>query len=393
MEEIINAIVPPTLEEEIYDLSDVEKGNSDLIRVEMNIIEFPLFTKNKKIQMNQGMKYVFDSDKNKYLEVTPVLNGKIPLEYDENIFYALLRIYKKQNLNKKIFFDWGHLLSEANLKYTGGNLEKTREALIRMTKTFYTFHNTFYSNPDGRVLSDEIRTTMFSSRVISFTEAQESREDLLMYFKNKKVKEIVEVTFSDYFYQNIIRKGFIYFDSKELLGINNAVTRNLFMLFTKWRNGKDFLMCYSKLIASRVPLSWKKENINKSVKIIQRSLDELKEMNLIKDYNFNKKKNYETSYFQIYFDLSKHNRHYVKREKTHQENLQITEAITREKNNKIQEAEIVVEKIIKKKVNKEMYQKLIDVWCIENNFNEKDKTNRIIADKALKNKYIIEGEK
>ena len=86
MEEIINAVVPPTLEEEVYDLSDVERGNSDLIRVEMNIIEFPLFTKNKKIQINQGMKYIFDSDKNKYLEVTPVLNGKIPLEYDENIF-------------------------------------------------------------------------------------------------------------------------------------------------------------------------------------------------------------------------------------------------------------------------------------------------------------------
>ena len=39
-----------------------------------------------------------------------------------------------------------------------------------------------------------------------------------------------------------------------------------------------------------------------------------------------------------------------------------------------------------------MYQKLIDVWCIENNFNEKDKTNRLIADRTLKSKYIIEGE-
>ena len=66
--------------------------------------------------------------------------------------------------------------------------------------------------------------------------------------------------------------------------------------------------------------------------------------------------------------------------------------ITKEKNINVQEAE-VIEKIVKKKVTEEMYQKLIDVWCIENNFNEKDKTNRIIADEALKNKYIIEGEK
>ena len=60
MEEIINAIVPPTLEEEIYDLSDVEKGNSDLIRVEMNIIEFPLFTKNKKESVDFLKEKMFD---------------------------------------------------------------------------------------------------------------------------------------------------------------------------------------------------------------------------------------------------------------------------------------------------------------------------------------------
>ena len=76
----------------------------------------------------------------------------------------------------------------------------------------------------------------------------------------------------------------------------------------------------------------------------------------------------------------------------HDDKMIITDAITKEKNESVQEAE-VLEKIIKKKVTKEMYQKLIDVWCIENSFNEKDKTNRLIADKALKNKYIIEGEK
>lgn len=36
---------------------------------------------------------------------------------------------------------------------------------------------------------------MFSSRVILFKDAQENREDLLVYFKNRKVKEIVEALF------------------------------------------------------------------------------------------------------------------------------------------------------------------------------------------------------
>ena len=101
MEEIINAIVPPTLEEEIYDLSDVEKGNSDLIRVEMNIIEFPLFTKNKKIQMNQGMKYVFDSDKNKYFIVI-ILNFQLEINIKSNRKCSWFRISKNCNSLSKV---------------------------------------------------------------------------------------------------------------------------------------------------------------------------------------------------------------------------------------------------------------------------------------------------
>ena len=52
--------------EEFVDISDslieLEK-NRDLIRLEMNIVEYPIFSKNKNIKQNQVRKYYFNSEK------------------------------------------------------------------------------------------------------------------------------------------------------------------------------------------------------------------------------------------------------------------------------------------------------------------------------------------
>ena len=130
-------------------------------------------------------------------------------------------------------------------------------------------------------------------------------------------------------------------------------------------------------------MSWKKENINKSVKAMLRAMDELKALDLIKDYKFTKDERYEDSYFEVFYD-KRHNRNYVKREQTNQEQLQIEN---------IEEAEIIQQKIVPKLINRVNYEKLIDAWCIENDFEMKDKTSRFVADKALKVRYIIEEDK
>lgn len=290
---------------EDYSLGEMMES-SDLIRVEMNAVEYPLFSKNKKIKVNQIIKYTFDGDR--YLEVKPVAGGKIPLEFDENVFYGLMRIYKKQGHHQKVYFDWQHLIEETGIKYNGTSLTKTKAALKRMCETHYVFNNLFYSNAKRDIIKDNLSTTMFSKREITLKDAQETSEEHLKYFRSGKVKEIVEVTFSTPFYENIIRKGFLYFDSNELLMLENAITRNIFMLLTKWRNGEEFIKRHSKYIAGRIPLSWKKENINKSVKSIINAMEDLKKMELIKDYNFVKTTVYETSYFQVFFDKKKHNK-------------------------------------------------------------------------------------
>jgi hypothetical protein len=66
-------------------LIEMEK-NKDLIRMEMNIVEFPIFSKNTLVKINQIRKYYFSTDMNSYLEILPALNTQIPGEIEERVF-------------------------------------------------------------------------------------------------------------------------------------------------------------------------------------------------------------------------------------------------------------------------------------------------------------------
>ena len=62
--------------EEFVDISDslieLEK-NRDLIRLEMNIVEYPIFSKNKNIKQNQVRKYYFNSEKTSFWKLDQLL--------------------------------------------------------------------------------------------------------------------------------------------------------------------------------------------------------------------------------------------------------------------------------------------------------------------------------
>ena len=94
-DEMVESFIRETeLVEEFLDVLDYEETNS-LIRMEMNVIEFPIFSKNPKVKKNQILKYYFSKDKQSYLEITPPNNEAIPGEFDERVFIALLNVMKK----------------------------------------------------------------------------------------------------------------------------------------------------------------------------------------------------------------------------------------------------------------------------------------------------------
>lgn len=333
----------PVETEENYALEDMYGNEHDkLIRYEMNAIELPLFSKDKKIKELESRKYIFDNTKDQYVEVIPSNKSKIPQEFDERIFLAIMRIYQKQQYNMTVYTDYYTLIDEASLNHDGKIYKRTEEALERLSETNYVFNNIFYSNEFQNIQNDKIKTNIFSVRIISFKSAKENGERFLKYFRNSKIKEVIEIKLSPHFYENIVRKGFLYFDYDNLLQIENSVARTLYTMLTKWRNGDLYIKRHSKLLASRIPLSWKSKNITNTIRTIDNALNYLKERNLIKGFKYLKEKKHADSYFEVYFDQT-HNNNFIKRKKTGQEDIEILD---------ISEAEVITEKAV---INNNIY--------------------------------------
>ncbi len=296
--------------EEYVDISDslieLEKNN-ELIRMEMNIIEFPIFSKSSKIKKNQAMKYYFNSEKTSFLEIIPTLDETIPGETEERVFIALLKIFKEKGYKQTFYCTANDILNNMNVENRGtrnGLYSKIRSAIKKLSETNYRFKNLFYSNEINKVVDDFIRTTIFSSRKITISDANNTEKKL---FEDGRIKEIYEINISKHFYENIIKKGYLTFDAEELLNIKDSVTRSIYTQITKWRNNKLYLKRPAFFIARKIPLAWKGTNVRKTVIRIEKSLEELKNTNYIKDFKTIKNGKVDTTEFEIFFS-DEHNK-------------------------------------------------------------------------------------
>ena len=346
------------IDEEIYDITEIikEETHKNIIRMEMNTIEFPLFTKNKKIKENVGMKYIFNKENDQYLEVKPVINEKIPSEFDERLYIGMLNILREQGYNRKIYFNYKKLMDKSKIAYNGRSLSLVKRALERLGTTSFIFNNCFYSNPQMEIKKNKIVTKILSYRELNFERAIKVDEGLKIFFTNGKIKEIIEVTFDDVFFDNIISKGYLYFNADDLQNLEYDISRSLYTMMTKWRNKNVYLKRYSKFLASRIPLSWKKENIAGSIKSIKRAMEELKEKGLIDEYRFDKNKSNDKSYFEIFFN-KKHNKNLYEAYLTGQENFVIDE--TKEKLLEDSKLLILEDKEEKREITRENFEKTV----------------------------------
>ena len=284
-----------------YSLDRKEIENSNLVRLEMNVIEFPFFTKNKKIKLNTKMKYVFSKNKNRWLCVIPQAGSKIPGEFEERIFYALMQLYRNNNYNDTVYFDYFTLIKEMGVSYSGSILRQVKKGLDILAGTNYEFNNCFYLNEMHGIKNENLKTGIFSIRTIEFKNDREVPEECKKYFKNKRIKELVAVTFKGDFYKNVVTKGFLRFDSKMLLEMDDSVARTIFLMITKWRNKELYIKRYSKEIAGKIPLSFEKGTMSHTIKRIKKALDYLKDRQLLSDYRFCKEGGLPESYFDIFF--------------------------------------------------------------------------------------------
>lgn len=287
-------------------LLELEK-NKDLVRMEMNIVEFPIFSRSKTLKVDQIKKYYFSSDKQSFLEVIPAVQTTIPGELEERIFIALLKIFRN-NGYKQTFYcrmtDIFENMKVANTNTRNSLYAKIRNSISKLATTTFKFKNLFYSSELNKIDSDLIVTNILTYRVVTFKDSTNNEKK---FFNDKRVKEVYKITLSQHFFENIIRKGYLTFDADELLDIKDSVTRSIYTMITKWRKNNLYLLKPAFYIARRVPLAWDGSAIRKTVLKIEKSLIELKEANHILDYNMIRKNKWDKTDFEIYFDES-HNK-------------------------------------------------------------------------------------
>ena len=298
-EETIN--FKKTRKEEYLDIDEslveLEKSSS-IIRLELNSIELPLFSKDTKRVKNQIKVYHFKTDKSSYLEVEAPANYSIPGEFEERVFITLTKIMKNNNYSRKFIVSANDILENMGL-FNKTYYKRIREALTLLSKTNYTFANSLYSNKESGILDEKIMSSIMNIAIIS---KKDKRAGEIECFEDGRIKEVYEISFSDYFYDNIIRRGYLAFDAEQLLSIENSVARAIFTIVEKWRGYDLYLKRPIFLIARRIPLTWNKKNVGRTISTIEKAIEELKINKLIKDYTIIKTSKLELAEIEITFD-------------------------------------------------------------------------------------------
>lgn len=283
-----------------------DSSDNSLVRMEMNVIEFPMFSKNPKVKKNQALKYYFSKDKQSYLEITPPNNEAIPNELDERVFIALLKVMKK-NGNSPIFYcSLTDIIDGLNVngKARKAMYSRIQPSVVKLSKTNYAFFNLFYKSSLRSKVDDLISTSLLSIRIITFKDADDKEKN---FFKDRRVKEVYRIRIADDIYDNITNKGYLVFDADVLLSIKDSVVRSLYTQITKWRFNQLYLKRPIYYIAQKIPLSWEGSMVFKSTQKIIDSFEELKRLCLITDFKYLKGKKVENSEIEVFFS-SEHNK-------------------------------------------------------------------------------------
>ena len=282
-------------------LEELEK-NSDIIRMEMNTIEYPLFSKDPKRVKNQIKVYNFKADGSSFLEVEAPYGYAIPGEFEERVFIGLTKIMKKNGYQKKFICTINEVLESLNVT-NWSYMPKIKNALRLLSKTNYTFKNILYSSEIKGVFETEKTERIMKVTIVT---RENNKANEYEKFDDKRVKEIYVIEFEDIFYDNIVSKGYLAFDSEKLLAIENSVARSIYTMIEKWRGYNLYLKKQAFFIARRIPLKWEKKNIKRTIDIIEKALLDLKNMDLILTYNILKKTKWELAEIEILFD-DRHN--------------------------------------------------------------------------------------
>jgi len=331
--------------------------DSDMvIQYELNMLELPFFSKNGKVKEGESIKYIFSESTDSYMQAIPSGDKdsgyKIPQEFDEKIFLAVMRLAKIQG--KTIITTYYQLLNMANYsKKDGRNYARVKESLYRLEGTGYKLKNCFYSPLLKTVVPEEMKIQIIQHlRLVNLNEIEnfpeEMQENYKSYFRKNKVEEIIKIVLSDEIYANIEDKGYLLYDVEELLKIGTSGERKLYQMLMKWSHkGRNKIVekkC--KFLAAKIPLSVTPENIGNTIRTIKKYSKNLVQVGYIESYEFKKASPILESYMIFFMNESSKKQVILEQEnnkvqqKHKQPDLPITEAETIEKGKAIDDKQM-----------------------------------------------------
>lgn len=299
-QETIETPATEIIEEIVYMDENLIK-NKDLIRVDINIVQFPIFSKNTQKKVNQIVKYYFNKNRDTYITVTPAAGDYIPGEAEEKIFIALMQLMKEKGMPKKFIISSNDLKDKLKLN-TNRYAEIVKKSLIRLSRTNYNFKNTMYSSEYKGTIKEEISTPILTLKILTLS-LKENKKYRLSY-KDKRIKELYEIDISDHFYNNVIQKGYLVYNSSILLEISTSTARTIYMLIEKLRFNNLYLKIDTMFLIKRIPLKYDKKLLSRTIKVLEHAFDELKKKELIQDFKFLKDKTWEKSEIEIFLKES-----------------------------------------------------------------------------------------
>ena len=297
-DEVVDTKETEIVEENIYVDEDFIKNRS-LIRMDLNLIQYPIFSKNTKRKENQIVKYFFNKNKDTFITVIPSAGNYIPGEAEEKVFIALMKIMKQRGMPRKFIVTSKELKEELSLN-TGRYIAIVKDALLRLSSTTYNFKNTMYSSEKKTVLSEEVQTAIMSLKILKLEDKNNIK--IKKEINDNRVKEVYEICISDHFYNNIVTKGYLVYNSDILLSIDTSTARTIYMLIEKLRFNELYLKIDTLFLIKRIPLKYSKSHMSRTIKILESNLQELRDKNLIESFSFIKESTWEKSEIEIYFN-------------------------------------------------------------------------------------------
>lgn len=296
-----NEVIDNNIEEILEENLTIDNNliqNGSLIRVDMNVVQYPLFSKNTRRKINQAVKYYFNGNRDTYIKVSPIAGDHIPGDFDEKVFIAISKIIKKRGFSRNF------TVTSSDIKRELGNekdyiYKNIRQSIKRLSSTNYIFKNTMYSSEIKGVIDREISTNILTVEIIDLK--LDSNKKYREEYQDLRVKEIYKFSINDHFYNNIVSKGYLVYDSDVLLQIPTSTARTLYMLIEKLRFDKSKLEVDIVFLIKRIPLKFDKKNLSRTIKTLKDNLEELKRMELIKNYEVKKENTWENSILIIEF--------------------------------------------------------------------------------------------